>query len=80
MPIRQEPSSRAARILVVDDDRRSASATAQWLCDLGWHASAVGRVEDALRYLPLRGPAGDGAVLIDAKDAAVVTVAALVPW
>jgi hypothetical protein len=39
-----------------------------------------GRADDALRYLPLRGPAGDGAVLIDAKDAAVVTVAALVPW
>jgi len=36
------------RLLVVDDDRRVASATAQWLCDLGWHASAVGRVEDAL--------------------------------
>ena len=36
------------RLLVVDDDRRVASATAQWLCDLGWHASAVGRVEEAL--------------------------------
>jgi hypothetical protein len=42
--------------------------------------AASGRADDALRYLPLRGPAGDGAVLIDAKDAAVVTVAALVPW
>jgi hypothetical protein len=39
-----------------------------------------GRSEDGLRYLPLRGPAGDGAVLIDAKDAAVVSVAVLVPW
>ena len=42
--------------------------------------AASGRADDALRYLPLRGPAGDGAVLIDAKDAAVVVVAALVPW
>jgi hypothetical protein len=41
---------------------------------------ASGRAEGGLRYLPLRGPAGDGAVLIDAKDASVVTVAALVPW
>jgi len=36
------------RLLVVDDDRRAASATAQWLCELGWHASAVGRVGEAL--------------------------------
>jgi hypothetical protein len=42
--------------------------------------AASGRSEEALRYLPLRGPAGDGAVLIDAKDATVVSVAALVPW
>jgi hypothetical protein len=42
--------------------------------------AASGRSDEALRYLPLRGPAGDGAVLIDAKDAAVVSVAALVPW
>lgn len=39
-----------------------------------------GREEGALRYLPLRGPAGDGAVLIDAKDAAVIEVTGLVPW
>ena len=42
--------------------------------------AASGRSDDALRFLPLRGPAGDGAVLIDARDAAVVSVAALVPW
>lgn len=42
--------------------------------------AASGRADEALRYLPLRGPAGDGAVLIDAKDATVVSVAALVPW
>ena len=39
-----------------------------------------GREEGALRYLPLRGPAGDGAVLIDSKDAAVIEVTGLVPW
>lgn len=39
-----------------------------------------GRAESALRYLPLRGPAADGAVLIDANDASVVAMAALVPW
>jgi hypothetical protein len=48
--------------------------------DIDALVAASGRSEEALRYLPLRGPAGDGAVLIDAKDAAVVTVAALVPW
>ncbi|MEI7445268.1 MAG: TfpX/TfpZ family type IV pilin accessory protein [Burkholderiales bacterium] len=42
--------------------------------------AASGRAEGDLRYLPLRGPANDGAVLIDAKDASVVTLAALVPW
>jgi DNA-binding NtrC family response regulator len=36
------------RLLVVDDDRRAASARAEWLCGLGWHASAVGRPDEAL--------------------------------
>ncbi len=44
------PSS-PGRVLVVDDDRRVASQTAQWLCSLGWHASAVGRVDEALPLL-----------------------------
>ena len=44
------PSS-PGRVLVVDDDRRVASRTAQWLCSLGWHASAVSRVEEALPLL-----------------------------
>ncbi|MCX7227966.1 MAG: hypothetical protein NTW15_02955 [Burkholderiales bacterium] len=39
-----------------------------------------GLPEASLRYLPLRGPAGDGTVLIDATDARVVGVALLVPW
>ncbi|NQW46259.1 MAG: sigma-54-dependent Fis family transcriptional regulator [Planctomycetes bacterium] len=39
------------RLLVVDDDRRVASNTAQWLCGLGWHASAVGHVAEALPLL-----------------------------
>ena len=77
MPIRQEPSSRAARILVVDDDRRSASATAQWLCSTGWHALAAGSVAEAVR-IAARG--GLGACLIDAGlpdgGAAVISAAA----
>jgi DNA-binding NtrC family response regulator len=44
------PSS-PGRVLVVDDDRRAASQTAQWLCSLGWHASAVGGADEALRLL-----------------------------
>jgi DNA-binding NtrC family response regulator len=44
-----------ARILVVDDDRRSASAVAQWLCTQGWHAVAVGSVAEAARAAG-RGP------------------------
>jgi hypothetical protein len=39
-----------------------------------------GRAEGSLRYLPLRGPASDGTVVIDAKDASVVEVAGFVPW
>jgi len=39
------------RVLVVDDDRRVASQTAQWLCGLGWHASAVGNADEALPLL-----------------------------
>jgi len=44
-----------ARILVVDDDRRSASAVAQWLCTEGWHAVAAGSVAEAVRAAG-RGP------------------------
>ncbi|MFM8804205.1 MAG: hypothetical protein ACKOK8_09900, partial [Planctomycetia bacterium] len=44
-------SSHAGRLLVVDDDRRVASQTAQWLCSLGWHAGAVGSADEALPLL-----------------------------
>jgi len=77
MPIRQEPLPRAPRILVVDDDRRSASATAQWLCSAGWHALAAGFVAEAVR-LAARG--GLGACVLDAglpdDGAAAIAVAA----
>jgi DNA-binding NtrC family response regulator len=43
--------ARPGRLLVVDDDRRVASQTAQWLCTLGWHASAVGSADEALPLL-----------------------------
>ena len=36
------------RVLVVDDDRRTASSLAQWLCSQGWHATAVGTPEEAI--------------------------------
>jgi len=39
------------QILVVDDDRRMASRIAQWLCSLGWHATAAGDVTDAIKKL-----------------------------
>jgi hypothetical protein len=42
--------------------------------------AATGRPEDALSYLPLRGPASDGAVLIGRSDARVLRVAAFAPW
>ncbi|MGB8852084.1 MAG: sigma-54 dependent transcriptional regulator [Pirellulales bacterium] len=45
------PEPATARILVVDDDRRSASGLAQWLCSLGHHASAAGSVAEALHAL-----------------------------
>jgi hypothetical protein len=42
--------------------------------------AASGRAEDALRYLPLRAPAVDGAVLLGHPDGRVLGVARLVPW
>jgi DNA-binding NtrC family response regulator len=39
------------RVIVVDDDRRTASAQARWLCGLGWHARAAGTVAEAERLL-----------------------------
>jgi len=50
MPVPTVPSApQGGRILVIDDDRRTASALAQWLCSVGWHASAVGSVAEAVR-------------------------------
>jgi DNA-binding NtrC family response regulator len=51
MPRSHTPADRPAllgRVLVVDDDRRMASGTAQWLCSQGWHASAVGTSDEAI--------------------------------
>ena len=39
------------RVVVVDDDRRMASTTAQWLCSQGWHASAAGSADEALQAI-----------------------------
>lgn len=39
-----------------------------------------GLPESRLRYLPLRGPGGDGTVLIDSADARVMGIGLLVPW
>jgi DNA-binding NtrC family response regulator len=50
MPARPDDASpRTPRILVVDDDRRAASALAQWLCGLGHHAMAAGSVAEGVR-------------------------------
>jgi DNA-binding NtrC family response regulator len=59
---------------VVDDDRRSASGLAQWLCSLGHHASAAGSVAEALQALG-RGPCD--VCLVDAAlpDSGAVHVA-----
>lgn len=39
------------RVLIVDNDRRRSSSTAQWLCGRGWHATAVGSADEAIRAL-----------------------------
>lgn len=39
------------RLLIVDDDRRMASQTAQWLCRQGYHASAAATATEALAAL-----------------------------
>jgi DNA-binding NtrC family response regulator len=54
-PQTTDKHSPCGRVLVVDDDRRMASATAQWLCSQGWHASAAAGVDEALPLLS-RGP------------------------
>ena len=54
---------RLARILVVDDDRRSASALAQWLCGLGHHAVAAGSAAEGVRAA---GRGGWSACIVDA--------------
>ncbi|HYF59566.1 MAG TPA: TfpX/TfpZ family type IV pilin accessory protein [Burkholderiaceae bacterium] len=42
--------------------------------------ASTGLGPEALRYLPLRGTAADGAVLVDATDGRVRAVTALAPW
>jgi DNA-binding NtrC family response regulator len=50
MPRPSDPAvTESGRILVVDDDRRMASRRAEWLCTLGWHASAAGSVAEVTR-------------------------------
>ena len=44
-------SGSSARVIIVDADRRAASATAGWLCGLGWHASAAGSIADVRKLL-----------------------------
>jgi len=63
MPSQLAPSA-PGRILVVDDDRRMASQRAEWLCSLGWHASAAGSAAEAGRA-----PGREAAVacLVDAQ-------------
>ena len=51
------------RILVVDGDRRLASSLAEWLCGLGYHASAAGSADEAVRSIA-RGQCG--ACVVDA--------------
>jgi hypothetical protein len=40
----------------------------------------TGRAESALRYLPLRGPASDGAVVVGQADGRVLDVVPMLPW
>ena len=64
MPARPDvPTARPARILVVDDDRRSASGLAQWLCGLGHHAIAAGSAAEGIRAA---GRGGWSACVVDA--------------
>jgi len=42
--------------------------------------AATGLSESALRYLPMRGPAADGAVLVSQADGRVLKVLPLKPW
>jgi hypothetical protein len=42
--------------------------------------AATGRDAATLRYLPIRGPARDGAVLIDAANGRIERVVAVAPW
>jgi two-component system response regulator AtoC len=48
---RPAPSVHSGRLLVVDDDRRMASGLAQWLCAVGFHASAAGTADEALQAI-----------------------------
>ncbi|MFM7076351.1 MAG: sigma-54 interaction domain-containing protein [Planctomycetaceae bacterium] len=44
-----DPARNRKRVVVVDTDRRAASACAAGLCARGWHASAAGSLDDARR-------------------------------
>lgn len=48
---RPRPIVHEGRLLIVDDDRRMASQTAQWLCRQGYHASAAATAHEALAAL-----------------------------
>lgn len=44
------------------------------------YLSAAGRTEDSVRYLPLRAPQKDGAVLLDAGSGAPLDIVLVEPW
>jgi len=49
-PLTAKCCSSQGRVIVVGNDRRKASGTAQWLCGLGWHASAAGNTAEAMQF------------------------------
>jgi hypothetical protein len=59
---------------------RLRSLNPQRTAEIDAAVAATGRDAAALRYLPLRGPARDGAVLVDASSGRVERVVAVSPW
>jgi hypothetical protein len=59
---------------------RLRSLNPQRAAEIDAAIASSGRPEEQLRYLPLRAPARDGAVLVDVSTGEVLKVVSLTPW
>ena len=63
-----------------DSEASLGGQTEDGLDGLAAGIAKSGRPESRLRFLPVKGPKGDAAMLVDVADAEVIGIVDLMPW